>query len=753
MGINRYTQLTPSQFNPLSLEEIMLVPSMQRKKHDDTVKGLEEIRAKLANVDPEDKYFEEAVKLREQLNNKLTSQVEQINTEGFNPNSTGQFLAMNREYQDMMSPTGKLGMINQEKKNTQAYIENYRKEGLALGLTPEQMQPWIDAAIAKRNNELPLYDEKGRTIGLKIDKNVVKAQDIFKDFAEHATRLGMSSTARGNISAGIQVAPNGEFTYVNTTGWDSEKGDNAKQIQDALDFMNSRLNDPNSDYAKYYDYIGQDKESIAKALQEQSGIYKKDVDNYKSSQQMSNLIDNRPREGNGDGDDEEFKDPREYSNANETTPLGDDYEKIRDEAQAVLNNPKSTKVERIEATKKLDLIDDVKEELLTNDKEFVKITSEINNKIQNSGLNKTLQQQIENAPFINASFAGISGRNRTIYLGNKLVVVTSEELNKIKSMENLFNKHQKRKIEKINEAISTRGLERIVFTKDMKPAERNAFHENVKDAITSDTSKPTTANYIDADGKSSKINLNESLKQKTINLFNTSESKNIVSAKPSKQGNSVGMLITFKPNAGSKLNGDNWNDEVSFDGNQAVEMFVPITELRDNMTGLKHTTNRVYNSLSPGLKREFDKMVYGSNLGATTNKTRLGSLAEPANNYFRGKYSDDTKIDFLQKGKLNNKVIIPYIINKDNKQTPMKWNDVVDYNRLNDSSYMNRFSNLSIDNNIEFSYANAKGVDINQLPKLSNGQLDYMSMLNYLKYKELTLPNTQDIIEFSNLTD
>ena len=753
MSVNRYTSLTPSQFNPLSLEEIMLVPSMQRKRHDDTVKGLEEIRAKLANVDPEDKYFEEAVKLREQLNNKLTSQVENINKEGFNPNSTGQFLAMNREYQDLMSPTGKLGMINQEKKNTQAYIENYRKEGLALGLTPEQMQPWIDAAIAKRNNELPLYDEKGRTIGLKIDKNVVKAQDIFKDFAEHATRLGMSSTARGNISAGIQVAPNGEFTYVNTTGWDSEKGDNAKQIQDALDFMNSRLNDPNSDYAKYYDYIGQDKESIAKALQEQSGIYKKDVDNYKTQHQISNLIDNRPREGNGDGDDEEFKDPREYSNADETTPLGDDYEKIRDEAQAVLNNPKSTKVERIEATKKLDLIDDVKEELLTNDKEFVKITSEINNKIQNSGLNKTLQQQIENAPFINASFAGISGRNRTIYLGNKLVVVTSEELNKIKSMENLFNKHQKRKIEKINEAISTRGLERTVFTKDMKPAERNAFHENVKDAITSDTSKPTTANYIDADGKSSKINLNESLKQKTINLFNTSESKNIVSAKPSKQGNSVGMLITFKPNAGSKLNGDDWNDEVSFDGNQAVEMFVPITELRDNMTGLKHTTNRVYNSLSPGLKREFDKMVYGSNLGATTNKTRLGSLAEPANNYFRGKYSDDTKIDFLQKGKLNNKVIIPYIINKDNKQTPMKWNDVVDYNRLNDSSYMNRFSNLSIDNNIEFSYANAKGVDINQLPKLSNGQLDYMSMLNYLKYKELTLPNTQDIIEFSNLTD
>jgi hypothetical protein len=33
-----------------------------------------------------------------------------------------------------------------------------------MGLTPENMQKHIDDAIKKRNEELPLYDEKGRTI-------------------------------------------------------------------------------------------------------------------------------------------------------------------------------------------------------------------------------------------------------------------------------------------------------------------------------------------------------------------------------------------------------------------------------------------------------------------------------------------------------------------------------------------------------------------------------------------------------------
>ena len=769
MGVNRYTQLTPSKFNPLTMEEIMLVPAMQRKRHDDTVKGLEEIRAKLANVDPEDKYFEEAVKLREQLNNKLTSQVENINKEGFNPNSTGQFLAMNREYQDLMSPTGKLGMINQEKKNTQAYIENYRKEGLAMGLTPEEMQPWIDASIKKRSEELPLYDEKGRTIGLKIDKNVVKAKDIFKDFAEHAARTGMSAIQRGNIMAGFTQTPDGKFDYVNTTGWDSEKSDNKKQIQATLDFFNSQLDDPNSDYSKYYDYIGRDKNSIAEQIREQSGIYKKDTDGYKSSQQISNVIDNRPKAGSG----EEENNSEPYSHSGETTPVGDNYKEISKNANKVLANPKATQAEKIAAREQLDLIDEIKTELNENDKNFnarekyiksienSKFMSDLITKAEKEKspyLNrlKSLQQKIKNG-----ELSDVSSPNIFFTKGVEINGVNygAEGLGKYaKELDNFFGKHvknynnyKKENIKTINNNLSTRGIEQTVFTQDMKPAEREEYFQNVKDALSTDVVKTSNANYIDSSGNSTKIDINNKTAEEIIQHLSTADDKNgnIISSNPARQGGTVGIKIKFKPNKDTEVSQNGWFSNKNFTGNEAIEMYIPITQYGDGMTGMKHTTNRVYNKLPKALKREVDKMIMSSGSGSTTKIERLGTLAVPANEYFGDRYEEGTTVDFLKSGKGNTKALTPYIITKDGKKKAMTWNDGIDYNRLNDIKYIQKLGSSGLFNNIIYSYKTIKNTKT--LPTLSNGDVDYSTMLNELKYKEIKLPETQDIIEFSGL--
>ncbi len=126
--MNRYTQLSPSQFSPLSLEEIMLVPSMKRKQHDDILAKQEILRGELAKVDPLDVHLDEAVKLREEMNNKLTAQAEQLANSGIDPNTQGQFLALNREYQNLTGPTGRIGQINQAKKvyydNMNSYIKD-----------------------------------------------------------------------------------------------------------------------------------------------------------------------------------------------------------------------------------------------------------------------------------------------------------------------------------------------------------------------------------------------------------------------------------------------------------------------------------------------------------------------------------------------------------------------------------------------------------------------------------------------------
>ena len=45
---NRYSQITPSQFNPLSLEEVMMVPMMKRQQHDTLNAKIESQIAELA---------------------------------------------------------------------------------------------------------------------------------------------------------------------------------------------------------------------------------------------------------------------------------------------------------------------------------------------------------------------------------------------------------------------------------------------------------------------------------------------------------------------------------------------------------------------------------------------------------------------------------------------------------------------------------------------------------------------------------
>ena len=287
----------------------------------------------------------------------------------------------------------------------------------------------------------------------------------------------------------------------------------------------------------------------------------------------------------------------------------------------------------------------------------------------------------------------------------------------------------------------------------MKPAEREEYFQNVKDALSTDVVKTSNANYIDSNGNSTKIDINDNTAKEIIQHLSTADDKNgnIISSNPARQGGTIGIKIKFKPNKDTAVSQDGWFglSDKDFTGNEAIEMYIPITEYGDNLTGMKHTTNRVYNKLPKALKREVDKMVMSSGSGSTTKTERLGSLGVPANEYFGDKYEAGTTVDFLKTGKGNTKSLTPYIIKPGGKPKAMTWNDGIDYNRLNDFEYIQKLGSSGLFNNIIHSYKIIKNTKT--LPTLSNGDIDYSTMLNELKYKEIKLPETQDIIEFSGL--
>ena len=297
--MNRYTSITPSQFNPLSLEEIMLVPSMKRKQHDDLLAKQEFLRGELAKVDPHEKYFNEAVQERQRLNDQLLAQSEQLAKEGVNSNTQGQFLKMNRDYQDSTAPTGKLGMINQHKKDVAATEKEYRDLAIKMGIPPSISEHWIQQAMDNHMKKTPLYDENGRVIPFKIDKNLVEKVDINKDFSDEAAKLGFTTTGKDNIWSNIVTSPDGRYTYVNKTGSGSKDTDNIRNINALINYMNAKVNDSTSKEGQWIDYARLNKQSLLDSLQQQSGIYIKDSHEESSLDEISNLQDNFA--GSGDG--------------------------------------------------------------------------------------------------------------------------------------------------------------------------------------------------------------------------------------------------------------------------------------------------------------------------------------------------------------------------------------------------------------------------------------------------------------------
>ena len=107
--MNRYSQITTSEFNPLSFQEIMAAPLAMRQKHDDSIAQAEAMRIK---ADPLDVHLNRAVELKKQIDDEIAKNVDTLNKEGYNPTTFQNITKLNRQYQDMISPTGEIGKIN-----------------------------------------------------------------------------------------------------------------------------------------------------------------------------------------------------------------------------------------------------------------------------------------------------------------------------------------------------------------------------------------------------------------------------------------------------------------------------------------------------------------------------------------------------------------------------------------------------------------------------------------------------------------
>ena len=83
--MNRYTQLSTSKFDPLSLKEVLAVPLYRQKQHDDLDQMGIDANASL-QLDPDSKFYDTAQGLKTQMDEKFTNLSSELAKNGYNPN-------------------------------------------------------------------------------------------------------------------------------------------------------------------------------------------------------------------------------------------------------------------------------------------------------------------------------------------------------------------------------------------------------------------------------------------------------------------------------------------------------------------------------------------------------------------------------------------------------------------------------------------------------------------------------------------
>lgn len=107
MGTNRYTNLTPSKFNPLSLQETMMVPLAKQAKHDATLAATAEAGMIDVNrLQTDDELIRGSV---QDYRSKLTGVEDALMKRGINTNITKQMIDLKRQKDYNMSQDGEWG--------------------------------------------------------------------------------------------------------------------------------------------------------------------------------------------------------------------------------------------------------------------------------------------------------------------------------------------------------------------------------------------------------------------------------------------------------------------------------------------------------------------------------------------------------------------------------------------------------------------------------------------------------------------
>jgi hypothetical protein len=282
-SVNRYTQVSNPRYNPRSLQELMIAPMYMREQHDNLLNTSAALETEIAKSDPLAVHSDAIAKEQARLYEGINKEVDMLNTEGFNPSSKSNFIKLNKEYQQSVSPTGLIGKANKAKEvlnvNKNMYLENAVKEGFSA---EQALKNW--AAFENEYIENYAKDQQIKEIEQMF---APKYYDYINEAQKLFTAAGVSSTDIGG--SGGKIVPDDMGTYVVNSSHREINESNIAQLQAAADFMNNTINNPNSDAYKSIIHEGKTPESALQEIKGLGDVYIKSKYGRDSGSSISNF--------------------------------------------------------------------------------------------------------------------------------------------------------------------------------------------------------------------------------------------------------------------------------------------------------------------------------------------------------------------------------------------------------------------------------------------------------------------------------
>lgn len=280
--MNRYDTPSIAKFNPLTLNEILLAPTVMREKHDKGITAMEAMRLK---SDPYSKHYNRALELKQQMDSEISKNVDELNSKGYNPTTFQNIIKLNREYQDLIAPTGEVGQINNENINIKKINEDYDKLGKEKGWGQDRINYWKNKAL-QEYNEKPLYDAEGRILKYSGPEGIVNKIDYNKRLNDLASQAKMSTTEFANAVTQLGIDEKSGYNVANKSSFSQKLGNNYPQVLAAYNTLKKEMTDPTSEVYQSMRYEGRDPNSLLDILNTQSDIYKQ---NMKSTERSNDI--------------------------------------------------------------------------------------------------------------------------------------------------------------------------------------------------------------------------------------------------------------------------------------------------------------------------------------------------------------------------------------------------------------------------------------------------------------------------------